>query len=96
VDRDGLVKLLNGTAYPSVGFYTKTNPLFGKPKNAYTFDPAKSKSLLKEAGFGPDKPVKAKVMISTSGSGQMLPLPMNEFIQQSMKGCGFDIAFEVR
>ena len=34
-------------------------------------------------------------MISTSGSGQMLPLPMNEFIQQTMKQCGFDITFEV-
>ncbi len=34
-------------------------------------------------------------MISTSGSGQMLPLPMNEFLQQSMKQCGFDISFEV-
>ena len=95
VDRDGVVKLLNGMAYPSVGFYAKSNPLFGKPKNAYTFDPAKAKTLLKEAGYGPDKPVKAKVMISTSGSGQMLPLPMNEFIQQTMKQCGFDIGFEV-
>ena len=95
VDRDGLVKLLNGMAYPSVGYYTKANPLFGKPKNAYTFDPPKAKALLKEAGFGPDKPVKAKIMISTSGSGQMLPLPMNEFLQQSMKPCGFDISFEV-
>ena len=83
VDREGLVKLLNGLAYPSVGFFTKANPLFGKPKNAYTLDPAKAKALLKEAGYGPDKPVKAKIMISTSGSGQMLPLPMNEFLQQS-------------
>jgi ABC-type transport system substrate-binding protein len=95
VDRDGLVKLLNGAAYPSVGFYTKANPLFGKPKNAYTLDPPKARALLKEAGYGPDKPVKAKVMISTSGSGQMLPLPMNELIQQTMKPCGFDISFEV-
>jgi peptide/nickel transport system substrate-binding protein len=95
VDRDGMVKLLNGLAYPSVGYYTKANPLFGKPKNAYTFDPPKAKALLKEVGFGPDKPVKAKIMISTSGSGQMLPLPMNEFLQQSMKQCGFDVTFEV-
>jgi peptide/nickel transport system substrate-binding protein len=95
VDREGVVKLLNGLAFPSVGYFTRSNPLFGKPKNDYTFDPAKSKALLKEAGFGPDKPVRAKIMISTSGSGQMLPLPMNEFIQQSMKPCGFDITFEV-
>ncbi len=95
VDRDGLVTLLAGTAEPSVGFFKKTDPRFGNPKNAYKFDPAMSKKLLAEAGYGPDKPVKAKIMISTSGSGQMLPLPMNEFLQQSMKQCGFDISFEV-
>ena len=95
VDRDGLVTLLADTAEPSVGFFKKTDPRFGNPKNAYKFDPAMSKKLLAEAGYGPDKPVKAKIMISTSGSGQMLPLPMNEFLQQSMKQCGFDISFEV-
>lgn len=95
VDRDGLVTLLASTAEPSVGFFKKTDPRFGNPKNAYKFDPAMSKKLLAEAGYGPDKPVKAKIMISTSGSGQMLPLPMNEFLQQSMKQCGFDISFEV-
>jgi ABC-type transport system substrate-binding protein len=95
VDREGLVKLLNGMAYPAVGFFTKSNPAFGTPKNTYRFDVERSRALLKEAGHGPDRPVKAKIMISTSGSGQMLPLPMNEFLQQSMKQCGFDIAFEV-
>jgi len=34
-------------------------------------------------------------MISTSGSGQMMPLPMNAFLQQSMKLGGFDLDFEV-
>jgi ABC-type transport system substrate-binding protein len=34
-------------------------------------------------------------MISTSGSGQMHPLPMNEFLQQNLKECGFEISFEV-
>jgi len=34
-------------------------------------------------------------MISTSGSGQMLPLPMNEYLQQNLKECNFDISFEV-
>ena len=51
--------------------------------------------MLKEAGYGPDKPVKAKIMISTSGSGQMLPIPMNEFMQQNFKAVGIDIDFDV-
>ena len=38
-----------------------------------------------EAGHSPAKPLKVKVQISASGSGQMQPLPMNEFVQQSLK-----------
>jgi ABC-type transport system substrate-binding protein len=95
VDRDGLVALLAGTAEPSVGFFKKGDPRFGSPKNDYKFDPAVAKKLLAEAGHGAGKTVRGKIMISTSGSGQMLPLPMNEFLQQSMKQCGFDISFEV-
>jgi Bacterial extracellular solute-binding proteins, family 5 Middle len=81
-NREGLVTLLNGLAEPAAGVYHKTDPYVGHPKVQYTYDPAKAKALLKEAGWGPDKPIAAKVMISTSGSGQMLPLPMNEYLQQ--------------
>jgi peptide/nickel transport system substrate-binding protein len=34
-------------------------------------------------------------MISTSGSGQMMPIPMNEFMQQGFKAVGMDIEFDV-
>jgi peptide/nickel transport system substrate-binding protein len=96
VDRDGLVTLLNGTAEPSVGWLKASDPNFGSPQNHYTFDPEKGKKLLAAAGFTPDKPLALKVMISTSGSGQMLPLPMNEFLQQNLKeACGVDVSFDV-
>ena len=93
VDRDGLVKLLNGSATPATGLYPTEHPVFGDPQNHYAYDPEKAKALLKQAGF--TAPVKAKIMISTSGSGQMMPLPMNEFLQQSMQAAGFDLDFEV-
>jgi len=51
--------------------------------------------LMQKAGFSASKPLKAKVQISASGSGQMQPLPMNEFVQQSLKTCHFDIEFDV-
>jgi peptide/nickel transport system substrate-binding protein len=95
IDRDGMVELLNGTAEPSYGFFKKSGDLFGEPENDYTLDPDKAMALLKEAGYGPEKPVKAKVMISTSGSGQMVPLPMNEFLQQTLAQCNIEIEFEV-
>ena len=34
-------------------------------------------------------------MISTSGSGQMLPIPMNEFVQQNVKAVGIELEFDV-
>jgi peptide/nickel transport system substrate-binding protein len=39
VDRDGLVKLLNGTATPATGLYPVEHPVFGNPQNHYTYDP---------------------------------------------------------
>jgi peptide/nickel transport system substrate-binding protein len=51
--------------------------------------------LLAAAGYGPDKPCKAKIMISTSGSGQMLPIAMNEFLQQNFTAVGMQIDFDV-
>jgi len=71
VNRDGLVTLLNGLAEPAFGLFKKADPFFGKPKQQYAYDPAKAKALLKEAGYGPEKPVKAKIMITTSGSGAL-------------------------
>lgn len=95
IDRDGLCKLINGIAKPAVGLYPSDSKFFGDPKQKYKFDPDKAKALLKEAGYGPGKPVKVKIMISTSGSGQMLPIPMNEFIQQNCKAVGIEIEFDV-
>ena len=96
VDRDGLVQLLNGTAVPAVGWLDEHDPNFGSPKNRYSFDPAKGKALLAEAGYGPQHPLSFKVSISTSGSGQMVPLPMNEFMQQNLKeACGVSVDFDV-
>jgi peptide/nickel transport system substrate-binding protein len=96
IDRDGLVGLLNGTAEPSVGWLKTSDPNFGNPVNHYKFDAAKGKALLAEAGYTPAKPLSFKVMISNSGSGQMLPLPMNEFLQQNLKeACGVDVEFDV-
>ena len=95
-DRAGMVQLLNGTAEPSVGFFKPNDPNFGSPQNRYRLDPARGRALLAEAGYTAQRPLSIRVGISTSGSGQMLPLPMNEFLQQSLReNCGVDVAFEV-
>jgi len=95
VDRAGLVALLNGTAEPSVGWLKPNDAAFGNPVNRYRFDPAKGKALLAEAGYTAAKPLSFKVMISTSGSGQMQPLPMNEYLQDNLKqACGVNIELD--
>jgi ABC-type transport system substrate-binding protein len=95
VDREGIKSLLGGYAIPASGHVTREDPWYGKPNFEIKYDPETAKSLLKEAGFGPDKPVKVKAVISASGSGQMLPLPMNEYIQQNLADVGIDVDFEV-
>ncbi|HVY17663.1 MAG TPA: ABC transporter substrate-binding protein [Rhodopila sp.] len=95
IDRVGLCDLLNGTAKPAVGLYPPDHPFFGTPAEKYTHDPNKAKALLAAAGYGPNKPCKAKIMISTSGSGQMLPIQMNEFLQQNFTAVGMQIDFDV-
>jgi peptide/nickel transport system substrate-binding protein len=95
VNRSELVTLLNGTAEPSVGWLKATDEYFGNPANHYAFDPAKGKALLAEAGYTATKPLSFKVMISTSGSGQMLPLPMNEYLQDNLKqACGVNVELD--
>lgn len=95
IDRDAVVRLLNGLAVPAKGHVLPDSPWFGHPKFDIKYDPEQAKALLKEAGYGPDKPLKITFMISPSGSGQMQPLPMNELVQQQMKKVGVDLSFEV-
>ena len=95
IDRDAIVKLLNGLAKPAKGQVDATNPWFGKPTFDLKYDVKTAKELMAQAGYSPAKPLKAKVIIAQGGSGQMLSLPMNEFIQQSLAEVGIQLEFEV-
>ncbi len=95
IDREGIVQLLGGYAQPAKGAVTPDDPWFGDPEFDIVYDRDKARELLKEAGYGPDKPVKIKMSISASGSGQMQPLAMNEYIQQNFRDVGIDMELEV-
>lgn len=95
VDRDGIVKLMNGLAVPAKGQMDISSPWFGKPTFKLTYDLAAAKALMTQAGYSKAKPLKAKIVIAQGGTGQMLSLPMNEFIQQSLAEIGVQIEFEV-
>lgn len=95
IDRNGLKILLNGLMIPAKGFVVPGSQWFGEPAFDVKHDPEAAKKLLAEAGYGPSKPVKVKILISASGSGQMQPLPMNEFVQQNLAEVGIKVDFEV-
>jgi peptide/nickel transport system substrate-binding protein len=95
VDRAGMKELLGGLMEEGTGFVPAANPWRGNPSFKPTYDPDAAKKLLAEAGYSAAKPLSFKVGISTSGSGQMQPLQMNEFLQQNMKDVGVEVSFEV-
>ena len=95
IDREGLKTLLGGMMAIPKGTVPPGHPWWGNPKFDIKYDPAAATKLMAEAGHSPAKPLKVKVQISASGSGQMQPLPMNEYVQQNLKKCGFDVAFDV-
>jgi ABC-type transport system substrate-binding protein len=95
VDRTGLLKLLGGMMGVPKGTVPPGHPWWGNPKFDIRYDVDAGKKLMAEAGHSPAKPLTVKVQISASGSGQMQPLPMNEFVQQSLKQCGFNVQFDV-
>jgi peptide/nickel transport system substrate-binding protein len=95
VDRDSLSKLLGGMMGSPKGTVPPGHPWWGDPKFDIRYDPKAAQALMAKAGHSAQKPLKVKVQISASGSGQMQPLPMNEFVQQSLKQCYFDVEFDV-
>ena len=91
IDREGICKsLLNDTCAPAISEVYAGHPWFGSPTVRYEYNPQKAKELLKQAGYE-GKRIKTSALISTSGSGQMLPLPMNEYIQESLRAVGIDL-----
>ncbi len=95
IDRDAVVGLMNGLAKPAKGQVDPSSPWFGKPSFELKYDLAAAKKLVEEAGYSKAKPLKATFIIAQGGTGQMLSLPMNEFLQQSFKEIGIDIDFKV-
>lgn len=91
INRDDVAALLHGTAQAGYAFLSPNSKYFGNPKQ-YNFDPEKATALLKEAGC---YPCAITVAMSTSGSGQMQPLAMNELVKAQLEAVGFKVSFNV-
>ncbi|KAA8998872.1 ABC transporter substrate-binding protein [Affinibrenneria salicis] len=91
LNRSELKSYLGGYMQEATGTYEKDSVWYGNPDFKIRYDEEAARKMMSEAGFSAAKPVKVKVLTSASGSGQMQPLPMNEYIQQSLKKCYFDV-----
>jgi ABC-type transport system substrate-binding protein len=87
LDRQDIKEMLNGLMLEEYATVPPSTPYYGHPI-LYKHDPEKAKALLTEAGCMPCKVIFA---ISTSGSGQMQPLPMNELVKSQMEEAGFQV-----
>ncbi|WP_017756844.1 ABC transporter substrate-binding protein [Pseudacidovorax intermedius] len=95
LNRAALKELLGGMMVEATGIAEPGDPWRGHPTFQIKYDVPAGQKLMQQAGYSAAKPAKVKVQTSASGSGQMQPLPMNEFIQQSLKDCYFDVDFDV-
>jgi ABC-type transport system substrate-binding protein len=95
IDREGMNKLLGGLSLPAEGHMPPGDTWFGSPKFKLGYKPDEARKLMTEAGHSAAKPLSVKFGISTSGSGQMQPLPMFEFMQANLNECFFKVEAEV-
>ncbi|MDQ8044417.1 MAG: ABC transporter substrate-binding protein, partial [Solirubrobacteraceae bacterium] len=93
IDRDSLAKnLLHGTADPAKQIIPSANAAYDPKDDVYSYDPAKAKQLLAAAGH--PNGLSITVEIPTSGSGNMIPGPMNEALQADLAKVGVKVTLK--
>jgi peptide/nickel transport system substrate-binding protein len=90
INRQDVVDLLGGTAIPEHDVVPPSVAYYGHPPQ-YDYDAKKARALLQEANC---LPCKVTFGISTSGSGQMQPLPMNELVKSQLDEAGFEVTLQ--
>jgi peptide/nickel transport system substrate-binding protein len=87
IDREAMASaLLHDTAEPAYQVAPRANTAYDPANDIYKKDPAKAKQLLAQAGY--PKGFSMTVLYPTSGSGNMVPGPMNEALQKDLAAVG--------
>ncbi|MTD54433.1 ABC transporter substrate-binding protein [Amycolatopsis pithecellobii] len=90
INRQALVdNILKGTAEPALGYVPHANAAYQPADDVYGYDPAKAKQLLAEAGY--PNGFSMTLSYPTSGSGNMVPTPMNTALQTDLAAVGVKV-----
>ncbi len=89
INREALCRdLLSGACTPASQFMFEGHPWYS-PDVGYHYDPDKARQLLAEAGY--PNGFKTVAVVPSSGSGNMWPQPMNEYVQRNLREVGIDV-----
>lgn len=93
IDRKGMAKdLLKDTANPAYSVQSPGNEAFDPNFVDYEYNPEKAKQLLAEAGY--PNGFETTFQTSVDGSGQLIPVPMAEWIQRDLAKIGIKVKIE--
>jgi peptide/nickel transport system substrate-binding protein len=93
INREALIKnVLQGTADPEFQTAAKANAAYVTSNDIYSYNPDKAKQLLTEAGY--PNGFSTTLSYPTSGSGNMVPTPMNEALQQDLAAVGVKVKLQ--
>ncbi|WP_371515904.1 ABC transporter substrate-binding protein [Kitasatospora sp. NBC_01300] len=90
IDRKAIAeKLLHGTADPAYQTAPRATAAYDPAGDAYSYDPAKARQLLAEAGV--PNGFSTSVTVPTGGSGNLLPVPIAEALQRDLAAVGIKV-----
>ncbi|MEB3101759.1 ABC transporter substrate-binding protein [Ferviditalea candida] len=93
INRKGMAKdLLKDTANPAYSVQSPGNEAFDPNFVDYEYNPEKAKQLLAEAGY--PNGFETTFQTSVDGSGQLIPVPMAEWIQRDLAKIGIKVKIE--
>lgn len=93
IDRQGMAdELLQGTADPAYDIQSPANAAYVERLDAYERDVDRARELL--ASVGLEDGFEVTLATSTDGSGQIIPVPMAEYIQQNLAEVGIDVTID--
>lgn len=84
--------ILAGSAVPATQPMPAANWSYNPDVIGYPYDPDKARQLLTDAGY--PEGFQTNMIIPQSGSGMMVPVQMNEYIQGNLRDVGIEVAIQ--